>query len=231
MQDDLNKEASDNYGNADSNQYPPMNQPQFGPGNMHSPNNATPPPSGYPAPGQAPMIQQQRFIVIPNYRLWNIIQLTPIKSNIKAFLIISGIFYMIWGIIAFGLEIGIITSAYLTYYRGIWAGVFLIGGGISMLVVACKKAKNLNKLILTFTVTMIICIFALLSSILNIYGLSRCNPDPHWYNYCDRLLATNLKIVILVLFVIANIHSIINMFVTGKVQKRAATTSPTNIPN
>ncbi|CAF4250039.1 unnamed protein product, partial [Adineta steineri] len=149
-------------------------------------------------------------IVIPNYRLWNIIQLTPIKSNIKAFLIISGIFYMIWGIIAFGLEIGIITSAYLTYYRGIWAGVFLIGGGISM---------------------MIICIFALLSSILNIYGLSRCNPDPHWYNYCDRLLATNLKIVILVLFVIANIHSIINMFVTGKVQKRAATTSPTNIPN
>ncbi|CAF1110181.1 unnamed protein product [Adineta steineri] len=139
MQYDSNKQAYTNYGN----QYPPMNQPQFGPGNMYPPNNGAPPPygqypqqpSGYPTPGagypgQAPMYQQQGFVVTPNYRFWNNMRLTPIDSNTKVFLIISGIFSLIWGIMAFGLEIGIIVNSYSTYYRGIWAGGFLIGSGI-----------------------------------------------------------------------------------------------------
>ncbi|CAF1374786.1 unnamed protein product [Adineta steineri] len=229
MQYDSNKEASNNYGNADSNQYSPMNQPQFGPGNI--PNNAAPPPSGYPAPGQAPMIQQQRFIVMPNYRSWNNMQSIPIESNTRAFLIISGIFYMIWGIMALGLEIGTIINFYSTYYRGIWAGGCLIGGGIGMLIIACKTSHVMTYLIRTFIIILVLCVLALILSIVNISVSYQCNPDSYWYNYCDRLLATNLKIVILVLFVIANIHSIINMFVIGKVQKRAATTSLTNIPN
>ncbi|CAF1368542.1 unnamed protein product [Adineta steineri] len=244
MQCDSNKEASNNYGNAYTKQYPPMNQPLIGLENMYSPNNAAPPsygqypqqPSDYPAPGagypgQTPKYQQQGYVITPIYRSWNNMQSIPIESNTRAFLIISGIFYMIWGIMALGLEIGIIINSYSIYYRSIWAGGCLVSGGIIMLIIACKTSHVMTYLIRTFIIILVLCVLALILSIVNISDPSQCNPDSYWYNYCDRLLATNLNIVMLVLFVIANIHSIINMVVIGKVQKRAATTSLTNIPN
>ena len=154
--------------------------------------------------------------------------LTPITPNLRAFFIISGILYMIWGILGIGLEVGLIINAYTTYYRGFWAGGFLIGGGISMLVAACRISYPMIQLTRVFIIGLCFCIVAVILSIINITAIPRCNWSSIWY-FCDSTLATNLKIVILVVFVVSVIHTIINMIVVNNARKRTTTTSPTSV--
>ena len=156
--------------------------------------------------------------------------LTPITPSLRAFLMISGMLYLLWGILAIGLEVGLIINAYTTYYRGFWAGGFLIGGGISMLVAACKVSYPLIQLTRVFIMGLCFCMVAVVLSVINITASSRCEWSSFLY-FCDSTLATNLKIVILVVFVVSVIHTIINMVVVNNARKRTTATSPPSVPS
>ncbi|CAF0817308.1 unnamed protein product [Rotaria sordida] len=157
MQYDPNKQGYNNYGN----QYPPMNQPPYGAGNIYQPNNAPPPYTQYPQHSSAyptAVYQPPTVTVVPLYRpLWNYLTPTPITSSLRVFFIISGLLYLIWGILAVGLEIGILIYSYWRYYTGFWTAI-------------------------------------------------------------------------LVFFIIANIHTIINMSVAGKAQRSTMSGSTPNVP-
>jgi len=231
MQPDPSKQGN-NY----INQYPPMNQPPMGTGNVYPPNNAPPPPygqypqqpptyqaTGTPYYGQTPIYQQQGPVVMPVYRPgWNRLVATPLTSNYKTFLAISGIFYLIWAILDIGLEIGILyNSYYSTYYRGIWAGGYLIGGGIIMLVASCRVSYVLNHLIRLFIVALVLIIIGLILCIVTVANSVSCDSSYYWIN-CDTRLAIHLKIAILAVFIISTIHTVVNIIVTRNALKNAA---------
>jgi hypothetical protein len=164
---------------------------------------------------------------MPVYRPgWNNLVATPLTSNLKLFFAISGIFYLIWGILDIGLEVGIIVNSYYSaYYRGLWAGGYLIGGGIVMLVASCRVAYILNHLIRTFIVALVLIILGLILSIINLANSNRC--DLYYWSSCDTQLAINLKIAILAIFIISTIHTIVNIIVTRNALKRPiSTTTP-----
>ncbi|CAF1485284.1 unnamed protein product [Rotaria magnacalcarata] len=238
MQNDPNKAGFNNYGNVYGNSYGPMNQPPPPPpaGFGYPPNNAPPPytqypqqPSSYPVPGGAyngsiPTYQQQRVTVVPTYRpFWNNLVLTPITPGIKAFLVISGILYLIWGILAIGFEIGIIRYSYWRYYTGLWAGAFLVGGGISMLIAACKPSFVMANLIRMFITCLMFCILGLILSIVYVSRSTRCDSIYFWY-YCDYSITAHLKVAMLALFITATIHTIVNIIVINNARKATAST-------
>lgn len=165
---------------------------------------------------------------MPVYRPgWNNLMATPLTSNYKTFLVISGIFYLIWAILDIGLEIGIISNSYYsTYYRGIWAGGYMIGGGIIMLVASCRASYILNNLIRMFIVALILIIVGLILSIVSLATTHHCYS--YYWTYCDTQLAINLKIAILGVFIISTVHTIINIIVTRNALKTSAisTTGP-----
>jgi hypothetical protein len=233
MQYDPNKQGYNNQGNVYANQYPPMNQPQFGAGNPYPPNNAPPVYGQYPQQpgyyGQPPVYQTQGVVITPVYRtFWNNVVLTPITPSLKAFMVISGIIYLLWSVLAFGLEIGLIANGSVTYYRGLWAGAFILGGAISMLIAACRQSYNMAHLIGMFAVALVFCILGLILSIVNYAASSGCTYS--FYYYCDSQLALNLKIVILVVFLFATIHTIVNMIIVGNAQKNRASTPAPGVP-
>jgi len=127
-----------------------------------------------------------------------------------------------------GIETGILLNSYTTYYRGLWVGGILVGGGISMLVAACRTCYVMAYMIRMFVVTLIFIILGLILSIVNLTSSIRC--DSYYRYYCDDQLAINLKIVILVLFIISTIQTIVNISVVSSAQKRAMVTPASNIP-
>ena len=182
---------------------------------------------GYGAPGQmyAPQVmvpQYQTAVVVPVYRrYWGNMVSTPITADVRNFLLISGIFYLIWGILAVGLEIGIISYSYRTYYRGFWMGLFIFISSITMLVAACQANYALQRLVRSFTVALVFCILGLIFSIVDYAFANRCDYYDYWYS-CDSKKASDLKIVILVVSVVATIHTIVNMVIIGNMHKKSA---------
>jgi hypothetical protein len=191
-------------------------------------------PAGYGAPGttyygQTPVYQQQGAVIIPIYRpFWNNLVATTITPGLRAFLIISGILYLIWGILAIGLEIGLIINLSSTYYRGFWGGGVLIGGGISMLVAACRSSYIMMHLVRLFIVSLVFCILGFILSVVNYTSSSYCSFS--WL-YCDSRTELNIKGVLLGLFLIATIHTIVNLVIASNTHKRTMSTPASNVPN
>jgi hypothetical protein len=127
-----------------------------------------------------------------------------------------------------GLEVGIIINAYGTYYRGLWAGGYLLGSGIRLLIAACRVSYAMVHLIQMFVVGLCLCILALSLSIGSITTGFRCNDIYYWCDP-DITLAKNLAIVILILFIVSIVHTIINIIVAWNAQKRVATTATASI--
>ncbi|CAF0867534.1 unnamed protein product [Adineta ricciae] len=216
MYNDPNKQGFNNY----ANQYPPMNQP---PPYPHYP------PPGAVYPGQQPTYQHSVIVAQPTpYRRWTNLVPTPITSGLKTFLVISGIFYLIWSVLGIGLEIGIIVNSYSTYYRGIWTGVFFFITGILMLVASCQTSYVLENISRFLVIDLSLGILALILSIVNLSISTRCSVYVYWYS-CDYSLATNLKITILVLFIVAIAHTIAGLVVISNAQKRARTSAGPNV--
>ncbi|UJR10508.1 hypothetical protein I4U23_014711 [Adineta vaga] len=225
---DLSKQGFNNY----PNQYPPMTQTQYGLGTPYPPNNAPPPyvqypapAAGYPSPG--PSYQQHGFVATPVHHPSNNLVQTQMTSGLKAYFMISGIFYLIWAALALGLEVGIIINSRWTYYRGIWTAVFLIAGGISMLAASCRESYVMFHLVRWFCCNLSLGVLALILSIVNLSTSYRCTSSFYW-RYCDHALATNLKITILVLFIVVIAHTIANLIVASNAQKRSAASIGTN---
>ncbi|CAF2814732.1 unnamed protein product [Rotaria sp. Silwood2] len=242
MQYDPHKQGYNNYGNVYGNQYPPMNQTPYGVGNMYPPNNAPPPytqypqhPSAYPTSGapynsSTPCYQSQTGAVAPVYRpSWNNLIPTSITSSLRVFFVISGILYLIWGVLVVGFEIGIIYYSYWRYYTGFWTGCFFISGGISMLVVACKTSYVMAHLIRLFAICLFLGILGLILSIVNVARYKSCDSVYYW-QYCNNSTGHHLKIAILVFIIIALIHTIINIVVTSNARKSTTSACTSSIP-
>lgn len=147
--------------------------------------------------------------------------LATMTPNIRVFFIISGILYLIWSLSAIGLEIVLIIESYSTYYRGVWAGGFLLAGGICMLTMACRTSYSTTYMIRLFILVLLFCVFGLVLSAVN-YGTStKCLSSLSYRYSCDQKLVTILKIVILVVFVVATAHTLINIFVVNNEHKKA----------
>jgi hypothetical protein len=190
---------------------------------------------GYASPGtsyyiQPPSSQQPSVVIKPLYRPFvnNLIP-TPFTYNFKMFLTISGFIYLILGILAFGLEIGIIVNSYWTFYHGLWAGTFLIGIGIAMLVIACRTSYPLLHLTRILGVILGISALGLIFSIMNYSTSIRCFSSLSLC-YCDGKLASDLKATILVLFILAVIHTAINFTVIVKTHRRTLLASNPKVP-
>lgn len=211
---------------------------------MFSRSNNTPPPpySQYPQQSSGylpsnteyydwpPLYHPEGTVVAPGYQhQWNNQLVTPITPYLRTFLIVSGILSLIWGIVAISLEVGIIFNSETTYYRGLWAGGFLIGGGLSMLVASCREAYRIYYLKRLFTITLLFVVLGLILSIINLASSVRCSPF-YRSDHCDESLATNLKISILALFIISTIHTITNIVVANNAQKITIPTSSLDVP-
>jgi hypothetical protein len=180
---------------------------------------------GYGVPGQmyAPPVmvpQGPTAVVVPVYqRYWGTLVSTQITADVRNFLLISGLLYLLWGILGVGLEIGIIANSYLTYYRGFWMGLFIFISGITMLVAACQANYALQSLVRSLTVALIFCILGLIFSIVNYAYSTRCD---YYRSYnCDSKRAADLKIAILVVSILATIHTIVNMVVIGNMHNKS----------
>lgn len=150
--------------------------------------------------------------------------LTPISPNLKIFLLASGIFYALWGIIAVSLQVAILINSYSTYYSGFWTGIFLVVGGISMMVISCGTAYPLSNLTRMLTIDLVFCIIGLIFSIINYSLTTRCSYSVYSW-YCDDNLTINLKIGHIAVFAVAVIHTIIIMVQVSREQTKALLTS------
>lgn len=159
---------------------------------------------------------------------WNNVLLTPITPSFRTFLVISGIFYILWAVVVVGLEIGIILNSSWRYYTGFWSGGFLLGGGISMLIASCRPSYVIARLIQMYSICLFLCILGSILSVINLTRSTLCDPPFYWY-YCDDELAHHLKIAIIVACVIATIHTIVNIVVSTNA-RRAAATLPASCP-
>jgi hypothetical protein len=160
-------------------------------------------------------------VIVPTYRpFWMNPVLTTITPNLRIFFIISGIFYLIWSISAIVLEIFLIIESYSTFYRGIWAGGFLLGGGICMLTIACQISYPMINVIRLFSLVLFFCVLGLILSAVN-YGTSiKCSSGVRFKYSCDRELVSILKIIILVVFIVATSHTMISIIVLSNVHKK-----------
>ncbi|CAF3387440.1 unnamed protein product [Rotaria sp. Silwood1] len=181
--------------------------------------------------GRTPLHQQQGINVTRvHQRFRNNNLLTPITSNLATFLCISGLIYALWGIIAFSLQLAIVVNFYSTYYNGFWAGIFLVFGGSIMVIIGFRPSFPLLGLMRLYIFTLVFSTMGLTFSIVD-YSLSaRCTSISSLY--CDDSLASNLKVILLVTFTVALIHTGINMIVISKEQKTILIQSnPRNLSN
>jgi hypothetical protein len=167
------------------------------------------------------LYQQQGIVVAPGYRsAWNNVITTPVTPNLRAFFIISGIIYCLWGILSFSIQLGIAVNSYSTYYQGFWTGIFILVGGIHTLIVACRPSYPLNHLTRIYVIGLILSLIGFLFSVFNYSFSTQCTSTFIWY-MCDYELTSNLKIVLLVIFLLASIHSVINIVFVSKIQKKS----------
>ena len=186
-----------------------------------------PQPSGVAYNGQTTAFQSQGAFAMQGRRpRWGNAILTPMTPNLKAFFVMSGILCLICGIADIGLEIGILTNSYGTYYRGLWAGSYLIGAGILMLIAACRPAFFMSAVIRTMAIALVLTIIGL---ILCIVSLVLADPCPSYYSIdCDTSLVNNLTIGILAVFCLSIVHVIATIIVVSTAQRSAMVTRNPN---
>jgi hypothetical protein len=218
----------------------------YSPSFVRRPSSAPPPYPQYSAPAppvaiysampasyvtQTYVAHPQMAIVVPAYRpIWRNMTPTVITANLRNFLIISGLCSLLSGISAVGLEIGIIINSYSTYYRGFWMGGCIIGCSISMLFAASQASYNLLRLTQSFTVVLIFCVLGSILSVLNLSQSTQCQSIYYIYS-CDREIATNLKIAILAISLLATVHTIVNMIIISNLHKRTVLSSVSGVRN
>jgi len=230
MQYDPTKANLNYQGNIYANQYPPP--PPYVP-------YASPPidGAGYAAPnvqyyGQTPLYPQQSVVIVPTYRSVRMNHiLTTMTPNLRAFLIISGIIYTIWSLAFISLEIAIAVKSYWTFYRSVWISGFVLGGGICMLIAACRRSYSMITLIKMFTFALCFCLLGIVLSSINYATSEKCSS---WYSskyLCDQELVRTLKVISLSVIIVTTIHTLINIIVFRNVHKNTLKSTVPNVPN
>jgi len=214
--------------------------PAYTPQQQQQPYPQQPYAQGYPpqyytqAPGfyqgQPPM-GQQPIIIAPVYQSYMRVApiMTQLTSSLKLYLTISGVLYILLGVLAIGLEIGLIANSSVTYYRGFWAGGFVLGSGISMLIASCQTYYAMARLVVTFVIALILVFIGFILSIINVALYNACG----YFSFCNYGRAQGLKIGILVIFSVLLIQTIVNIIVASSAKRQAiqrGQTAPTQVP-
>ncbi|CAF2079875.1 unnamed protein product [Rotaria magnacalcarata] len=182
---------------------------------------------GYVAPSvqyyeQIPSYSQQYVVVVvqTNTTLWRTKISTKITPDLRVFFIFSGVIYFILSLSTIGLEVTIILKSHWIVYRGIWASGFLLSGSISMFIIACRTSYSMIYLIRLLVAIFVSSLIGLILSAIN-SGISTGCPSIFSYeNLCDKMLISSFKIIISMVFIVASIHSLIDLIVIGYVHKK-----------
>ncbi|CAF1216632.1 unnamed protein product [Rotaria magnacalcarata] len=178
--------------------------------------------------GQTPLYQQQSTATTPvNRPFWNNNLRVPITKNLRIFLIISGFFYALWGIIEFSLQTAIVVNSYSTYYNGFWTGIFFIVAGILMTIIGFQSSYPILRLVRFYIVNLTLCALAFSFSMINYAISTRCTSRTS--RYCDDNLSSNLKCMLMITFSIGLMHTVVNMIVISKEHKRILAQFSSNI--
>ncbi|CAM4912737.1 unnamed protein product [Rotaria socialis] len=183
---------------------------------------------GYVAPSvqyceQTPLYSQQCVVVVvvqTNTTLWRTKISTKITPDLRVFFILSGAIYFILSLSTIGLEVTIILKSHWTVYRGIWASGFLLSGSISMFIIACRTSYSMIYLIILLVAIFVSSLFGLILSAANSGISTGCSSTFSYGNLCDKKLISSFKIIILVVFIVASIHTLIDLIVIGHVHKK-----------
>lgn len=137
--------------------------------------------------------------------------LTSVTSPLKIFFIISGCLYLVWGILCIGLDVGIVNNSRMfMYFCGFWGSGFFVSAGVSMLASSSKTHYASFYLLQMLIVTLIFSILGLILSIVVLIKSFQCDST---YFICDNSYAKNLKVVLLLAFIIPTVHTIANIVV------------------
>ena len=166
--------------------------------------------------GSSYSVQQKVAIATPVYQtVWKNKLSTEIKTNLRIFFAASGFFYALWGIVAISVQIAIIINTFSTYYHGLWSGSLLIIAGAIMMIIAARSHYPLMRLLPIYGFNLGFSTVALVFSAIN-YSLTRqCNSL-----YCDKSLANQLQLSLIVTFSVALIHTIANLIFVLREHRR-----------
>ncbi|CAF0779886.1 unnamed protein product [Adineta ricciae] len=170
----------------------------------------------YVSAGNSYSVQQKAAIATPVYQtVWKNKLSTEIKTNLRIFFAVSGFFYALWGIVVISVQIAIIINTFSTYYHGLWCGSLLVIAGATMMIIAARSHYPLMRLLPLYGFNLGFSTVALIFSAIN-YSLTRqCDSL-----YCDKSLANQLQLSLIVTFSVALIHTIVNLIFVSREHRR-----------
>jgi hypothetical protein len=139
--------------------------------------------------------------------------------NLKKFLFISGIIYLLWAILGVAIALTVTSDATINY--GLWAGCLLLTRGIIMHIVISWTCDAILHLIRMFALDLFFSLTGFILLAFN-YTTSSCL---YYVDYsCDSDLTSNLKLVFVYVFIVAILQSVINLTVTCNARKKILST-------
>lgn len=210
---------------------PYQSPPPYAPYHLQRPVDAGDVPPIVQTYNQPPTLYpQQSMIIIPASRIFSRNQiLTKITPNIRLFFIISGILYLIWSLAIIGIEITITIESYWSFYRSIWINVLILGTSIFMLIVTCRSSYSMITLIRLFSFCFFFCLLGVILSSINYANSEKCSLWSYSSKYrCDTILVNLLKLINMITYIIATIHTLINIIIFNRIHKN---TLQSSIPN
>ncbi|CAF1278479.1 unnamed protein product [Adineta steineri] len=186
--------------------------------------------SGVLYTSQTPLYQQNGITTMPTYQVvWKNKLPTAITTNLRMFLFISGFIYSFWGISMTSLQVAIVINTFSTSYYGFYLGAFLIITGIVMMVVAFRSYYPLIHLKRIYNINLCVCLLGLIFSITDYTRSTRCSSTSS--SYCDDTLASHLKIILVITYVLGFIHTIINKSFISKEHQQTVWKANSDVAN
>ncbi|CAF1055882.1 unnamed protein product [Adineta steineri] len=164
---------------------------------------------------QTPLDTEENVVIVPaSVSFWRN-QIPAMTTNkFPIFLIISGLFTLIWSLAIIGLGVYITIESSRKTYPGIWAiGFLLLGGSISLLSLSCRISYPLSKRIELFAMILLVYVFGLISSAITFNQSKKCSSYFPAIQSCDKESLYISKMTYLIVFIVATIHTLINFLV------------------
>ena len=151
--------------------------------------------------------------------------LTYLTTKLRLLFLFSGTMYLMWGGLAIGLETVLIMHSYSTFYRGIWAGSVLVGGGINMLIIACREYHSMAHALRLFVLVLIFCAGGAGAGIIDVVTTAPCTRSTI-DDMCDKNISYTLKITIVAELGLAAIYTGVIIFIIKRTKNKSMTTPP-----
>ncbi|CAF3962640.1 unnamed protein product, partial [Adineta steineri] len=163
---------SNQFSHAQQQQSPPY--PSYSHQNIGATSYITPNVQYY---RQTPSDTQENVVIVPASISIRRNQISAITTNkFRIFLIISGLFTLIWSLAIIGLGVYITIESSRKTYPGIWAiGFLLLGGSISLLSLSSRISYPLSKRIELFAMILLVYVFGLISSAITFNQSKKCS--------------------------------------------------------